>query len=87
VPVQNVFKTVSEPVPESLIGEYVGVRFAGPESVTVHESLTVVETLNVSGAAYAPADTDPKRAAAATSALAVRVQSLKFTENRTFGII
>jgi len=85
-PVQNVSRLVSWPVPESVVGEYVGVRLAGPESVTVHERLMVVETLKLSGAAYAPPETAAKKAAPATSAVPVRVRFVKFTEYETFRI-
>jgi hypothetical protein len=73
-----VFKTVSEPVPESLVGEYVGVRSAGPESVITHELVMVVDTLNVSGTASAPAETAAKRPAATVSAVALRVRLRRF---------
>jgi hypothetical protein len=78
VPLQLVFKVVEAPTPESVLGVYVGVRSAGPESVTLHEALIVVDTLNVSGMASAPAETAAKRAVAATSVVAVRVTWLNF---------
>jgi hypothetical protein len=78
VPLQNVFKTVSSPVPESVDCVYVGVRFAGPASVTVQEAVTVVETLNVVGTAYAPAETAAKSVAPTVSAVAFRANLGKF---------
>jgi hypothetical protein len=86
VPLQFVFKADADPTPESLLGEYVGVRSAGPESVMLQEALIVVDTLNVSGMASAPDETAAKRAAPATRAVPVRVMLLKFTEYQTFRI-
>jgi hypothetical protein len=86
-PVQFVFKEVSEPVPESLVGEYVGVRSDGPESVMLHEALIVVDTLKVSGIASAPAETAATSAAPATRAVQVRVRVVKVTGYQTFPII
>jgi hypothetical protein len=79
VPVQNVFNVVAEPTPESVVGAYVGVRFAGPSSVTVQEAVIVVDTVKVfDGMANAPAETAAKRAAPATRAVPVRARWLMF---------
>jgi hypothetical protein len=54
-PVHVVFKLVADPVPASDNGAYVGVRFAGPASVTLHDASTLVVTLNVVAPAPVPA--------------------------------
>jgi len=77
VPLQNVLRVVADPTPVFEDGVYCGKRSAGPESVTVHEFVIVVETLNVD-VAKAPEAREAKRAALAASPVPVRVRLRRF---------
>jgi hypothetical protein len=79
-PVQSVLSDVAWPVPTSVTGLYVGLRFDGPLLVTEHEAEIVVETLNEPvGEAAAQRGTDAKRATPAANARTLRMQEVEIT--------